>query len=530
LLITFGSLIARTGFCGEAHYALANEWLSLLTERFQKQHPQCRCICVEWSIWSGAGMGQRLGRVDALLREGITPITVDQGVLLLRQLLCSPSLPTSIMVSGRFGDPPTLRFKNATLPSMRFLEVPRCYYPGVELVADAEVSRETDPYLDDHVLGKDRLMPAVLALEAMAQAAKGLSGDAPNSFESVELLQPIIIPDDGKTTIRVAALRREDGRVDVVLRSSVTEFQVDHARGICRSVIADVDFQWARATALKRLPEVQSLDLDPAQDLYGDLLFHKGRFRRLQGYRRLTARDCIAVIAPPRPGTWFADQLPSVLLLGDPSGRDAAIHALQACVPHRTVLPVSVERVCIFHGRNENGMVHAVERKDDADSYVFDLTLFNSAGEVTETWTGLRLKAIQSRQMDRPWPIGLAGPFLERQVAELLGCKEISIRLAKLSQCQDASIPGIQEELGSLTHRPDGRPELKGTYRHVSLAYGDGLVLGVSSDHTLGCDLEAVTVKGTHVWSDVLGPTGEALTRQIRKLTSDNIEVAAARV
>jgi enediyne polyketide synthase len=68
LLITFGSIIARTGLPGEADYGLANEWLTRLTEQWQAAHPDCRCLAVEWSIWSGVGMGARLGRVDVSVR------------------------------------------------------------------------------------------------------------------------------------------------------------------------------------------------------------------------------------------------------------------------------------------------------------------------------------------------------------------------------------------------------------------------------------------------------------------------------
>ena len=42
--------------------------------------------------------------------------------------------------------------------------------PGVELVADTELSLDTDPYLDDHVFRGERLLPAAMGLEAMGQA------------------------------------------------------------------------------------------------------------------------------------------------------------------------------------------------------------------------------------------------------------------------------------------------------------------------------------------------------------------------
>ena len=50
------------------------------------------------------------------------------------------------------------------IPFLRFLEQPRVYFPGIELIVDSELSIDTDPYLDDHVLGGERLFPAVMGL------------------------------------------------------------------------------------------------------------------------------------------------------------------------------------------------------------------------------------------------------------------------------------------------------------------------------------------------------------------------------
>jgi len=45
---------------------------------------------------------------------------------------------------------------------------------GVELLVDAEVSVETDPYLNDHIFSGERILPAVIGLEAMAETAMAL--------------------------------------------------------------------------------------------------------------------------------------------------------------------------------------------------------------------------------------------------------------------------------------------------------------------------------------------------------------------
>jgi enediyne polyketide synthase len=181
--ITFGSVIGRTGMRGEAHYAVANEWLVHLTERFRRDHPSCRCLAVEWSAWSGIGMAERLGRVDALARQGVAPIAPERGVALLRGLLFGTLSTSSVVVAGRLGELPTLPVEPRECPRYRFLERPRYHFPGVELVVEATLAPGSDPYVDDHVLGGDRVFPAVMGLEAMAQAAMAAAGsDTPPVF------------------------------------------------------------------------------------------------------------------------------------------------------------------------------------------------------------------------------------------------------------------------------------------------------------------------------------------------------------
>ncbi len=129
LLVTFGSIIARTGLRGEADYAIANEFQTLATERYALANPECRCLALEWSVWSGVGMGERLGRLESLIAQGITPIAPERGTTLLADLLAAPT-PPSLVVAGRWGDPPTLPAGGGDLPLVRFLERPRVHVPA----------------------------------------------------------------------------------------------------------------------------------------------------------------------------------------------------------------------------------------------------------------------------------------------------------------------------------------------------------------------------------------------------------------
>ena len=532
LLLTFGSIIARMGLPGEAHYAVANEWLTRLTERWQQAHPRCRCLAIEWSVWSGVGMGARLGSVEALLHRDITPISPEEGLLMLRRLLAQPPAAAAVVVTGRFGDLPTLQIEQPELPFLRFLEQPRRYVPGVELIVEAQLSSDTDPYLDDHQLQEQRLLPAVMGLEAMAQAATALTGISGKPvFEDVSFLRPVVVPDDAPLTIRVAALVREPGRVEVVLRSEQTAFQTDHFRATCR-------FEEQPATPPPPLAAINGaapVALDPEQDLYGGLLFHEGRFRRVCGYRMLRATACVAEVAPAGDVSWFSRYLPADLVLGDPGARDAAIHAIQACIPHATLIPVGIDRLLPGVAPSSKPcFVHARERSRDGDTFVYDVVVTDAEGRVLEQWEGLRLRLVGQRFSPKAWPAPLLGPYLERRIQELISEADVSVAVL-----QDATVArrtrsdrAMQQALGvevPIERRSNGKPEAADA-GSVSAAHAGDLTLAVSGAGPLGCDVEPVTARPEAMWRDLLGPERYDLARLIARETEDDLDTAATRV
>ena len=108
--------------------------------------------------------------------------------------------------------------------------------------------------------------------------------------------------------------------------------------------------------------------------MYGHLLFHQGRFQRIQGYYHLQATECLAEIKTDTVTPWFSRYLPQNLILGDAGARDAVIHALQACVPHATILPTGIERLTIYSLNSEgNQYVLAQERQHIGDTFIYDL-------------------------------------------------------------------------------------------------------------------------------------------------------------
>lgn len=514
LLMTFGSIIGRVGLPGEADYATANEWQTLATERFAAAHPGCRCLALEWSVWSGVGMGERLGTLEGLIRRGITPIPPGTGIELLRGLLARPLPTVAVVVTGRFGDPPTVALDRPEMPLLRFLETPRVHVPGVELVVDTGISADTDPYLADHVLRGEPLFAAVLGLEAMAQAAMTLTGETRLPvFEEVTFHRPVAVPPGRSVTIRVAALVREPGRVDVVLRESSTGFAADCFRAVCRFGSED-----GATPRLALGPDGAPVSLDPARDLYGPVLFHRGRFRRLQGYRQLRATFCLAEIQPDGAVPWFGRYLPDRLLLGDPGARDAAIHGIQACIPHFTLLPVGVDRVVTARLSNDAPLLFAArERSKSGNDFVYDVEIQGADGRLLERWEGLRLRAVDRVAPPLSWSSALLAPYLERKLQEILPGSGLRVAF---ESAQNGS---------ARRHRPDGRPETD-SGGQLSFSHAGELVLAVEREGTVGCDLESVASRTPAVWRDLLGAERYALAELITREQGEAPDSAATRV
>ena len=171
----FGSIIGRAGLRGEADYAIGQR----LAHRSRPPQSSrstrtAACLALEWSVWSGVGMGERLGVLESLIREGIQPIPPDEGVAMLRRLVADPD--TAHL--GR-GDGPGRRPAHhhpracASCRCCASWTGPWCTTRASNWSSDAELSAADDLYLADHELDGDLLFPAVFGMEAMAQVARG---------------------------------------------------------------------------------------------------------------------------------------------------------------------------------------------------------------------------------------------------------------------------------------------------------------------------------------------------------------------
>jgi enediyne polyketide synthase len=317
--------------------------------------------------------------------------------------------------------------------------------------------------------------------------------------------------------------------------------------------------------------------LDAEQDVYGELLFHTGRFRRVRGYRHLRAKECLAEIEPDGDVQWFGRYLPGGLVLGDAGARDAGIHCIQACIPHARLLPIGVERIelggapCLARAREKMArtegtpvlLLHAREQRREQDTFTYDLELLSCDGCVLERWVGLRLRAVEPMKRRGAWPGNLLGPYLERRIGELIPGSDVSVAVdSEVGQASrlpgehvsasrefpsasptegrrdarptlpvrsDATMQAALDSPWPIRRRPDGKPEAAGG-RAVSASHAGTLTLAVAGSGPLGCDIEPVVARTAALWLDLLGAERFRLAELLAAEVGEDFDTAATRV
>jgi enediyne polyketide synthase len=485
-LITFGSIIGRIGLEGEAHYALANAIQSAATEQWQSEGSGRSALAVEWTLWGGVGMGERLGTIERLGAQGVDAISVDDALDAFDRLI-GEGATGAVAVTSRFGPPPYLSLGPAELPMLRFIDEPKIHFPGVELIVETELSRGRDPYLDDHIVGGRALLPGVLGLEAMAQVASALTPLAARiAVQDIGFDRAIDVTE--ALRIRIAALRTGRETTEVVLSAEDDDFAMPCMRATFVAPAAESDMLCD--VVQKAGPRM------PAGALYGPLFFNGGRFRRIDHFELATSRRIVARFGAAAESRWFGAYQPQDLVLGDPATTDAALHALQVTIPHRRVLPVGVARIEFDTTAGPAVAVSAIERAARKNLYTFDLAITDADGRVAQRWTGATFRAVEGTAIGdvlAACPM-LAAPYLERAAREALGDDTLAVSfVCEPDGSRQSRRAAVLTQLGLnglVDRRADGRPIRLDGHGSVSISYGHHVAIATAARGQVGCDIE----------------------------------------
>ncbi len=393
LLVTCGSAAARYGAAGQCGPALLAGALAEQARQLAPGLSGCRIVHADWDPAAEAA---------------------EVGRLLLAAGPAGPA-PARVAIHGRLGPaaPPP-----AAVGTGRFLEQVLVHHPGVELVTEAVISAATDPYLGGYVLDGLAALPPAMSLEALAQAASALAGRPLRRLEEVTMDVPVLLPAGGvDARVRVCALHRGDA-VEAVLRFSGSGFHLNHVRAVFPLRGTDGPDLRPQPAPRAVLTVAAPGGIVDGTDLYGLLCFQAGPFRRVAFLPEVTARSCRALIRGADDRPWFSRRRDGTapLVLGSPGLNDAVMHVLQACVPHRRVLPAGL-RSLTAAGAEARGAVSARAQRQADGSW--DVAAQDGTGNPVLRVTGLRLRDIGPLEQPAAWHPTLLATALEAHGAQL---------------------------------------------------------------------------------------------------------------
>ncbi len=229
-VMAFSSIAGRFGNAGQTDYAAANDLLCKAMSEMRHRRPDTRALAVDWTAWGEIGMAARGSMPTIMKAAGIDMLAPRAGLGVVRRELGAGSRGEVVIAEG-LGVMVEENAESARL-DLAFAEaavqaagpmvgVVRSWSLANGLVVETELDPKTQPFLDHHRIDGIAVLPGVMGLEAMAEAAYvGFPELHVVSLEDVEFHAPFKFYRDEARTVTVQVSYTAEGE-DVLARCRV---------------------------------------------------------------------------------------------------------------------------------------------------------------------------------------------------------------------------------------------------------------------------------------------------------------------
>ena len=225
--VAFGSVSGRFGGLGQTDYSMASDMLAKLVHLYRAQRPGCAAVCIHWPAWDEIGMAMRPGSKLALKASEQKFMPPLEGVEHLAAELRAGAPEGEIVILDRPGtlDLDGIVSQSAQHPgplknekvTARYSLIDRIseLHKNQSLLAEANFNPVSDPFLSGHRFQGLPILPAVIALEAMAQGAAALSpGQIVIGLRNVEIKNGLRFFTHQPQMIKINALLKNNKEVE----------------------------------------------------------------------------------------------------------------------------------------------------------------------------------------------------------------------------------------------------------------------------------------------------------------------------
>jgi acyl transferase domain-containing protein/surfactin synthase thioesterase subunit/acyl carrier protein len=280
------------------------------------------------------------------------------------------------------------------------------------------------PYLNDHRVHGQSVLPTAAGLEVALAAGRSHFGGAPVQVEDLSYHQALILPDDGARPVRLVLRPGEHDRVTFRLLSrdadGAGEWQT-HMSGMLSRVAqtAPVDADGSPRSLAEAVQACCPREM-PADAYYAAVkqlgLDYGPSFR---GIQRLWRGPAAAIARVRLSARSSVDGLYAL----HPAFLDACLHVYLAAVDglgtgdletarhEGTYLPVGVERFQVYRAHAMEGWTHAVVREQPArgQAAVIDIRVYDDDGSPVATLDGLAVRRLPRASLTVPDDAAVGG-------------------------------------------------------------------------------------------------------------------------
>jgi acyl transferase domain-containing protein/acyl carrier protein/NAD(P)-dependent dehydrogenase (short-subunit alcohol dehydrogenase family) len=212
-VVTFSSIAGRFGNAGQVDYSAANDLLCKAVSSFRRTRPDTRAVSLDWTAWRDIGMAAR-GSIPSIMKAaGIDMLPPEAGIPIVRRELTAGTRG-EVVVAQALGImlqeiPERVALDEAFLAASAsaagpMVDVVRGFGLHDGLVVETVLSPGEQPFLEDHRIDGTPVLPGVMGLEAMAEAARVAFPDHHvAAIENVEFHAPFKFYRDEPRTVRV---------------------------------------------------------------------------------------------------------------------------------------------------------------------------------------------------------------------------------------------------------------------------------------------------------------------------------------
>jgi acyl carrier protein/NAD(P)-dependent dehydrogenase (short-subunit alcohol dehydrogenase family) len=236
--MVFSSIAGRFGNMGQTDYSAANDLLCKFVSSFRTTRPDTHGVAIDWTAWGGIGMATR-GSIPTLLENaGIDMIPPEAGIPIVRreltkgggEVVIAEGLGTmldELDVTGGV-DTDLLYAASSKQGVMTQRVVAMGVYSG--LLVETTLDPKEQPFLYDHQIDGTPVLPGVMGIEALVEAAKLVFPELyVGSVENVEFAMPFkFYRGEPRTVVVRAVFEKHNG--DVVADCCLVGERMLHGR------------------------------------------------------------------------------------------------------------------------------------------------------------------------------------------------------------------------------------------------------------------------------------------------------------